>query len=470
MQRDLRDPAARADATGTRVYLYFGVVPRGALGGGGDPPRLPDDRARLRPRAARARRSSSIALRPDVLQLPPPPLLGRGRSAAARAARRSSSPKGCPPTCVDKLVDWIRTGDDADLHRIQIRERARAWKLPEIDMLRTALHATRAGLLDAVVGHGLPALPRRARRERQARRRSQAEAHCEVVPGRLHDRHAGGRRGHVPRAPVDPRRPRAAVLQRRAGEEGAHPRAAHASRRASTADVDAAARARPLHRVGRPPRRLVPRRRRRRPAERRVRAITPRARSCSATPDADGRRSRTTARRPSCSRSSARRGATTRCARACCSSFQEFRDLFSEDYIGADVKLAVGEQTLLFTDVVGSTAFYASRGDPAAFVEIKKHFDEVFAIVAKNRGAVVKTIGDAVMATFVNPVDAVRASQQIHNAFHPDARPTRRSGCASRSTPGRASRCASTRTPTSSAAPSTSPPSCRRSPRAIRSR
>ncbi len=43
-------------------------------------------------------------------------------------------------------------------------------------------------------------------------------------------------------------------------------------------------------------------------------------------------------------------------------SFQEFRDLFSEDYIGADVKLAVGEQTVLFTDVVGSTAFYAARG------------------------------------------------------------------------------------------------------------
>jgi class 3 adenylate cyclase len=100
-------------------------------------------------------------------------------------------------------------------------------------------------------------------------------------------------------------------------------------------------------------------------------------------------------------------------------SFQDFRDLFSEEYIGADVRLGVGEQTLLFTDVVGSTAFYTSRGDPAAFIEIKRHFDEVFAIVAKNRGAVVKTIGDAVMATFVDPVDAVRASHQIHSTFHP---------------------------------------------------
>ena len=101
-------------------------------------------------------------------------------------------------------------------------------------------------------------------------------------------------------------------------------------------------------------------------------------------------------------------------------SFQEFRDLFSEDYIDADVKLAVGEQTLLFTDVVGSTAFYALRGDPGAFIEIKKHFDEVFKIVAENRGAVVKTIGDAVMATFTSPVDAVRSAHLIHDAFHPD--------------------------------------------------
>jgi class 3 adenylate cyclase len=100
-------------------------------------------------------------------------------------------------------------------------------------------------------------------------------------------------------------------------------------------------------------------------------------------------------------------------------SFQEFRDLFSEEYIGADVRLGVGEQTLLFTDVVGSTAFYAARGDPAAFIEIKRHFDEVFAIVAEFRGAVVKTIGDAVMATFTNPVDAVRASQKIHTTFYP---------------------------------------------------
>src|SRR5262249_43075139 len=100
-------------------------------------------------------------------------------------------------------------------------------------------------------------------------------------------------------------------------------------------------------------------------------------------------------------------------------SFQEFRDLFSEEYIAADVQLGVGEQTMVFTDVVGSTAFYASRGDPAAFVEIKRHFDEVFRIVRDHRGAVVKTIGDAVMAAFVSPLDAVVAACAIHDAFPP---------------------------------------------------
>jgi class 3 adenylate cyclase len=104
-------------------------------------------------------------------------------------------------------------------------------------------------------------------------------------------------------------------------------------------------------------------------------------------------------------------------------SFQEFRDLFSEEYLGTDVQLAVGEQTILFTDVVGSTAMYAERGDPAAFVEVKKHFDDIFAIIAGHRGAVVKTIGDAAMGAFNDPIDAVRAARAIHDKFPPGRGP-----------------------------------------------
>src|SRR6201999_3178798 len=42
-----------------------------------------------------------------------------------------------------------------------------------------------------------------------------------------------------------------------------------------------------------------------------------------------------------------------------------------------------------------------------------------FAIVVEHRGADVKTIGDAVMATVTSSVDAVRAARAIHGAFHP---------------------------------------------------
>jgi class 3 adenylate cyclase len=98
-------------------------------------------------------------------------------------------------------------------------------------------------------------------------------------------------------------------------------------------------------------------------------------------------------------------------------SFQEFRDLFSEAYLGADVQLSVGRQTILFTDVVGSTKLYASRGDPGAFMDVKRHFTEIYEEVKKEGGAIVKTIGDAAMAAFVDPVRALRTARAIHGHF-----------------------------------------------------
>jgi class 3 adenylate cyclase len=98
---------------------------------------------------------------------------------------------------------------------------------------------------------------------------------------------------------------------------------------------------------------------------------------------------------------------------------QEFRDLFSREYLASDVHIEVGEQTILFTDIVGSTTFYGSRGDAEAFSEVKRHFTEVYQVVAAHDGAVVKTIGDAVMAGFANPLDAVLAAGAIMYRFPP---------------------------------------------------
>lgn len=96
---------------------------------------------------------------------------------------------------------------------------------------------------------------------------------------------------------------------------------------------------------------------------------------------------------------------------------QEFRDLFSEEYLSAGVMLSIGVQTILFTDIVGSTQFYAQQGDPTAFGLVKKHFNDVFESVRENNGIVVKTIGDAVMAAFTKPVDAVKAARDINAKF-----------------------------------------------------
>jgi len=98
-------------------------------------------------------------------------------------------------------------------------------------------------------------------------------------------------------------------------------------------------------------------------------------------------------------------------------SFQGFRDLFSQEALASDIKLEVGVQTLLFTDLVGSTRFYEMEGDTVAFTEVKEHFTKAYATVKENGGAVVKTIGDAVMAAFAHPLDALKAAVELQRYF-----------------------------------------------------
>lgn len=104
---------------------------------------------------------------------------------------------------------------------------------------------------------------------------------------------------------------------------------------------------------------------------------------------------------------------------------QDFRDIFDAEYIAAGVQLAVGKQTLMFTDIVGSTKFYAERGDPGAFVVVRDHFKVLYEIVRSNDGAVIKTIGDAVMAAFPTGLDALVASKAVHEAFDGKDSPVR---------------------------------------------
>jgi class 3 adenylate cyclase len=106
-------------------------------------------------------------------------------------------------------------------------------------------------------------------------------------------------------------------------------------------------------------------------------------------------------------------------------SFQGFRDLFSQEALAADLKLEIGVQTILFTDLVGSTKFYEQEGDTVAFAEVRQHFLRTYEAVKNHNGAVVKTIGDAVMAAFVSPLDAMRAAVDLQRYFNGDNPGTR---------------------------------------------
>ncbi len=95
-----------------------------------------------------------------------------------------------------------------------------------------------------------------------------------------------------------------------------------------------------------------------------------------------------------------------------------FRELYRTDTLHVDQRLKITSLTFLFTDLKGSTALYERVGDLAAFDLVKAHFRVLTEIVAAETGAVVKTIGDAVMATFPAPDRALAAALRMREAMH----------------------------------------------------
>lgn len=403
------------EAGKTRVSVYFGAVPRNLFGKLINQlgfPTLEKDFKRVFKEVT----EQVNALKP-VFALPPTvPMTAAQEARLTQIREKLVTGHGLDVALIDRLVEWIRTGDELDLVRIQIRERARAWNVNELELLRVALHATREGLLDitwdlicphcrgptdkaAALGdlqakgrcdvcevdfgsnspesveitfHVHPSVrdvamrtfcsaePARKEHIRLQRDLKPGES-CEVTPKLGAGRWRLRTHGSTEYGFLDSGAAPTQAVEWKASE---HPTL-------KTADV---------------------------PALKLINDSTEQRRFVlEAAGWADY------ALRP-----------------GLLFSLQEYRDLFSEDYLSADVQLSIGEQTILFTDIVGSTAMYAQRGDPAAFMEVKRHFTEVFPLVAKHHGAVVKTIGDAVMAAFTDPLDAVKTCADIHAAFHKD--------------------------------------------------
>ncbi|MCA1846691.1 MAG: adenylate/guanylate cyclase domain-containing protein, partial [Actinobacteria bacterium] len=72
--------------------------------------------------------------------------------------------------------------------------------------------------------------------------------------------------------------------------------------------------------------------------------------------------------------------------------------------------------TLLFTDLVGSTALLDRLGDDAAEKIRREHFGVLRRAVADSGGREAKSLGDGLMVSFTSPLDALTCAVAIQRA------------------------------------------------------
>ena len=92
---------------------------------------------------------------------------------------------------------------------------------------------------------------------------------------------------------------------------------------------------------------------------------------------------------------------------------QTFHDLFHTEVFRESEGFGVKDVTILFTDLKSSTQLYQQIGDLNAFALVREHYGVLNKAILNQHGAVVKTIGDAIMATFNQPVEALGAGLEM---------------------------------------------------------
>lgn len=94
-------------------------------------------------------------------------------------------------------------------------------------------------------------------------------------------------------------------------------------------------------------------------------------------------------------------------------SLQGFKDLFPHEAVAPGEEVGIGHLAILFTDLRGSTRLYERIGDVPAFGFVQNHFRFLVDEIARHQGGIVKTMGDAVMASFAQAPDALAAAQAM---------------------------------------------------------
>lgn len=94
-----------------------------------------------------------------------------------------------------------------------------------------------------------------------------------------------------------------------------------------------------------------------------------------------------------------------------------FHERFSDEVLSAEETLEIRHVVLLFTDIKGSTMLYEQLGDATAYNLVREHFKVLFRAIEAQGGVVVKTIGDAVMASFRSASAALEAALSVHHSI-----------------------------------------------------
>jgi class 3 adenylate cyclase len=96
---------------------------------------------------------------------------------------------------------------------------------------------------------------------------------------------------------------------------------------------------------------------------------------------------------------------------------RDYKRLFGEQVLSERERMKIRAVTIMFTDITGSTIMYEKLGDAKAYNIVRDHFEIFFRTIEKNEGTVIKTIGDAVMASFVTNEQALQASADAFFGF-----------------------------------------------------
>jgi class 3 adenylate cyclase len=94
-------------------------------------------------------------------------------------------------------------------------------------------------------------------------------------------------------------------------------------------------------------------------------------------------------------------------------TMQAFRDIFADAVLRPGDQVEIRRIAFLFTDIRGSSALYNRVGDGRAYGWVREHYAVLTRAIRRHDGAVVKTIGDAVMAAFSDPAAALGAALAI---------------------------------------------------------